>query len=92
MGSPTLGAEFEINDHKGVVVGIATVASGGLFGIPTLYTTYGRATQDLPTTRFTMSYVLVEPKSPARYCTDRPSSRCTRLSGAYEGSVHAAHV
>ena len=64
MGSPTLGAEFEINDHKGVVVGIAAVASSGLFGIPTLYTTYGRATQDLPTTRFTMSYVLVEPKSP----------------------------
>ncbi len=64
MGSPTLGAEFEINDHKGVVVGIAAVASSGLFGIPTLYTTYGRATQDLPATRFTMSYVLVEPKSP----------------------------
>jgi len=38
MGSPSLGAEFEINDHKGVVVGIAAVASSGLFGIPTLYT------------------------------------------------------
>ena len=62
IGSPGVGAQFEINDHKGVVVGIADVASGGLFGIPTLYTTYRRATQDLPAARFTLSYVLVEPK------------------------------
>jgi putative ABC transport system permease protein len=65
LGSPHLGAQFEINDHRGVIVGVARVASSGLFGVPTLYTTYGRATQDLPSTRFTMSYVLVEPKSAA---------------------------
>ncbi|MGB8408417.1 MAG: ABC transporter permease, partial [Gallionella sp.] len=38
--NPTVGTEFEINDNRGVVVGIAKVASSGLFGIPTLYTTY----------------------------------------------------
>ncbi len=65
LGSPHVGAEFEINDHRGVIVGVGRVASSGLFGVPTLYTTYGRAVQDLPSTRFTMSYVLVEPKTPA---------------------------
>ncbi|MBS0577771.1 MAG: ABC transporter permease [Proteobacteria bacterium] len=64
LGSPHVGAEFEVNDHRGVIVGVGRVASAGLFGIPTLYTTYGRAVQDLPSTRFTMSYVLVEPKTP----------------------------
>jgi len=63
LGSPTLGTQFEINDHRAVIVGIGQVASGGLFGTPTLYTTYSRATQDLPSTRFSMSYVLVEPRS-----------------------------
>ncbi len=33
--------------------------------MPTLYTTYGRAIQYLPTQRFTASYILVEPKSEA---------------------------
>ncbi len=42
-----------------------TVASSGLFGVPTLYTTYERALQYIPNPRFTISYVLVEPKSPA---------------------------
>jgi len=36
----------------------------GLFGNPTLYTTYTRATEDLPNTRFTISYVLIKLKSP----------------------------
>jgi putative ABC transport system permease protein len=40
------------------------VASSGLFGVPTLYTTYERALQYLPNPRFTTSYVLVEPRSP----------------------------
>jgi putative ABC transport system permease protein len=62
---PTIGTEFELNDHRGVIVGVARVATGGLFGIPTLYTTYNRALQYIPNTRFTLSYVLVEPKSPA---------------------------
>jgi putative ABC transport system permease protein len=65
LGNPGLGAEFQINDHRGVVVGLAKAASAGLFGVPTLYTTYSRVLQYLPTPRFTISYVLVEPKSPA---------------------------
>jgi putative ABC transport system permease protein len=65
LGSPGVGAEFDINDHRGVVVGLAKAASAGLFGVPTLYTTYSRVLQYLPTPRFTISYVLVEPKSPA---------------------------
>jgi putative ABC transport system permease protein len=63
LHNPDIGTEFEINDHRAVVVGIARVASSGLFGVPTLYTTYSRAIQYLPTARFTLSYILVEPKS-----------------------------
>ena len=62
---PKLGTDFELNDHRGVIVGIAKVASSGLFGTPTLYTTYTRAVQYIPSTRFTTSYILVEPKSAA---------------------------
>jgi putative ABC transport system permease protein len=65
LGNPRVGTEFQVNDHRGVIVGIAKVASGGLFGVPTLYTTYKRALQYLPNPRFTISYVLVEPKGPA---------------------------
>jgi len=63
LGNPKVGAEFEINDHRGVIVGIAKVTTGGLFGIPTLYTTYNRAIQYIPSTRYTISYILIEPKS-----------------------------
>lgn len=63
LGSPPMGAEFQLNDHRAVVVGIAKVASNSLFGVPTLYTTYSRALQYLPQTRFTTAYVLVEPKT-----------------------------
>ena len=63
LENPGLGTEFEINDIRGVIVGIAKVASNGLFGIPTLYTTYNRAIQYIPSTRFTTSYILVEPKN-----------------------------
>jgi len=62
MGNPSMGTEFELNEHRGVIVGIAQVASSGLFGIPTLYTTYERALQYIPNPRFTISYILVEPK------------------------------
>jgi putative ABC transport system permease protein len=65
MGNPRVGTEFELNDHRGVIVGIATVTSSGLFGVPTLYTTYQRALQYIPNPRFTISYVLIEPKSAA---------------------------
>ena len=63
LGSPRVGTEFQVNDHRGVIIGIAEVVSGGLFGTPTLYTTYQRALQYLPNPRFTISYVLVQPKS-----------------------------
>jgi putative ABC transport system permease protein len=60
-----IGSEFELNDNRGKIIGIAHVASSGLFGVPTLYTTYYRSLQYIPTTRYTISYVLVEPKTPA---------------------------
>ncbi|MGZ3687105.1 MAG: ABC transporter permease [Bdellovibrionota bacterium] len=65
LENPVIGTEFDLNDHKGVIVGIAEVTNSGLFGIPTLYTTYNRAIQYIPSPRFTISYVLVEPKSTA---------------------------
>lgn len=63
LGSPTLGTEFELNDHRGTVVGIAKVLSSGLIGVPTLYTTYRRAIEYIPTARFTISYILVKPRA-----------------------------
>jgi len=45
LENPTLGTAFEINDNQGVIVGIAKVPASGLFGVPTLYTTYRRAIQ-----------------------------------------------
>nr|WP_164926879.1 ABC transporter permease [Chlorobaculum tepidum] len=65
LESPKIGTQFEINDNRGTVVGLAKVASSGLFGIPTLYTTYNRAITYIPSARFTISYVLIEPKSEA---------------------------
>ncbi|MGZ3420964.1 MAG: ABC transporter permease [Polyangiales bacterium] len=65
LQNPHLGSTFELNDHRGVIVGIAKVPASGLFGIPTLYTTYSRAKQYIPSTRFTISFILVEPKSGA---------------------------
>lgn len=64
LKSPKLGTTFEINDHRGVIVGIAKVPVSGLFGTPTLYTTFKRAIQYIPSMRYTISYILVEPKSP----------------------------
>jgi len=65
LGNPHLGTEFELNEHRGVIVGLASVASSGLFGVPTIYTTYERALQYIPNPRFTISYLLIEPKTPA---------------------------
>ena len=62
---PRVGTEFELNDHRGVIVGIAQVTTSGLFGVPTLYTTYNRALQYIPSMRFTTAFILVEPKSAA---------------------------
>lgn len=64
LKSPGMGTEFELNDHRARVVGIAHVESGGLFGVPTLYTTYSRAVTYLPGSRFTISYILAEAKTP----------------------------
>ena len=64
FGNPSIGTEFELNNHRGRVVGIGHVATSALFGVPTLYTTYSRALQYIPNTHFTITYVLVEPKTP----------------------------
>ncbi len=64
LESPKIGTEFELNDNRGVIVGIAKVSASGLFGIPTLYTTFRRAVQYIPSMRYTISFVLVEPRSP----------------------------
>jgi len=65
LGRPGIGTEFELNDHRAVIVGVGRVAASTLFGVPTLYTLYSRAITYLPVSRFTQSYILVEPKSPA---------------------------
>jgi putative ABC transport system permease protein len=63
LNSPAIGTQLELNDKRAVIVGIATVPASGLFGIPTLYTTFSRASEYIPSARFTISYVLVEPTS-----------------------------
>lgn len=67
LDSPRIGTTFEVNDYRGVVVAIAKAAtpSSGLFGIPTLYTTFTRATEDLPNTRYVNSYVILDSKNKA---------------------------
>lgn len=65
LENPKLGTEFELNDNRGVIVGMAKVPASGLFGMPTLYTTFSRASQYIPSMRYTTSFVLVEPASPA---------------------------
>lgn len=65
LQNPHIGSEIELNDHRGVVVGLAKVTTSGLYGTPTLYTTYERAIQYVPNPRYTISYVLVEPKTPS---------------------------
>jgi len=63
LGNPKVGSEFELNDNRGVIVGIAKVPVSGLFGIPTLYTTYNRAIEYIPSMRFTISFIMVDPKN-----------------------------
>src|SRR5208337_2281815 len=65
LESPQMGTDFEINDNRGVIVGIAKVPASGLFGMPTLYTTFSRAIQYIPSMRYTIAYVLVEPANAA---------------------------
>jgi putative ABC transport system permease protein len=65
LENPKIGTTFELNDHRGMIVGVARVAANGLNGVPTLYTTYSRAIEYIPTSRFTISYILMKPKSEA---------------------------
>ena len=65
LENPEIGTSFELNDHRGTIIGIAKVASNGLNGVPTLYTTFSRAIAYIPSTRFTISYVLLKPKNEA---------------------------
>jgi putative ABC transport system permease protein len=65
LENPKLGTTFEINDNRAVVIGLGQVTSSTLFGVPTLYTTFTRAIQYIPSPRFTIAYILVEPKSDA---------------------------
>lgn len=62
LGSVHIGSALELNDHRVVIVGIAQVPLFSIFGVPTLYTTYERAIQYVPNPRYTISYVLVQPK------------------------------
>jgi putative ABC transport system permease protein len=64
LKNPAIGTEFELNDNRGVIVGIAKVPASGLFGVPTLYTTFNRAIQYIPSMRYTISFILVEPQNP----------------------------
>ncbi len=65
LENPKMGTAFELNDNRGVIVGIAKVPASGLFGIPTLYTTFNRAIQYIPSMRYTISFILVEPRNAA---------------------------
>ena len=88
LNSPKIGTEFEINDNRARIVGLAKVASNGLFGVPTLYTTYNRALQYLPNARFTISYILVEPKSAA----DIPAIQAAVARAGYVALTREAFV
>lgn len=63
LHNPKIGTTFEINDHRGVIVGIGKLPSSSLFGTPVLYTTYSRAATALPQSRKIITYILVEPKT-----------------------------
>ncbi len=65
LENPAMGTTFELNDNRGVIVGVAKVPASGLFGIPTLYTTFSRAVQYIPSMRYTVSFILIEPRSDA---------------------------
>src|SRR4029077_8679682 len=65
LENPKMGSEFELNDNRGVIVGVAKVPASGLFGVPTMYTTFNRAIQYIPSMRYTISFILVEPQSSA---------------------------
>jgi putative ABC transport system permease protein len=62
--NPKLGTEFELNDHRGVIVGIATVADRRAVRHPDpLHYLQPRDSRTYPPLRYTTSYILVEPKA-----------------------------
>jgi putative ABC transport system permease protein len=65
LGDLHVGSTFELNDHRGVIVGLGRTPTSGLFGIPTLYTTYRRAVEYVPSTRQTTAFILVAPRDAA---------------------------
>jgi len=58
-----LGRQHIDKRPQGVIVSVARVGVSSLFGMPTLDTTYNRAIQYIPSMRFTISYILIEPKN-----------------------------
>ncbi len=89
LENPHIGSEFELNDNRAVIVGIATVSTSGLYGTPTLYTTYERAVQYIPNPRYTISYVLVEPKSANDITQIKQASGAAGLPRADQRGIHA---
>jgi putative ABC transport system permease protein len=57
----TVGKVFEMNDHRGVIVGVCK-ASRTFQTFPIVYTRYAQAIQYAPGERKTMSFVLAQPK------------------------------
>jgi putative ABC transport system permease protein len=61
-GEPyTVGKVFEMNDHRGVIVGVCK-ASRTFQTFPIIYTRYAQAVQYAPGERKVMSFVLAEPQ------------------------------
>lgn len=61
-GEPyTVGKVFEMNDHRGVIVGVCK-ASRTFQTFPIVYTRYAQAVQYAPGERKVMSFVLAEPQ------------------------------
>ncbi len=56
-----IGREFEMNDHRGVLVGVCK-ASRTFQTFPIVYTRYAQATQYAPGERKVMSFVLAQPQ------------------------------
>jgi putative ABC transport system permease protein len=67
------------------------VPASGLFGIPTLYTTFNRAIQYIPSMRYTISFILVEPQSAAAIPHIRRRSRELGYDTLTEEGVHRPH-
>jgi putative ABC transport system permease protein len=67
-----IGREFEMNDHRGVLVGVCK-ASRTFQTFPIVYTRYSQATQYVPGERKTMSFVLAQPNpgTPVNQVCDR---------------------